>query len=81
MSVRVLFFATLAEITGVRETRVEASLHPDTGSIFNHFARRYPLLEPHRNSVLYTVNSEFARPDSPIRDGDEVAFFPPMSGG
>jgi molybdopterin converting factor small subunit len=65
----------------VRETQVEASLHPDMGSIFDHFARSHPLLEPRRHSVLFALNSEFARPDAPVRDGDEVAFFLPMSGG
>ncbi len=81
MSVRVLFFATLADLTGIRETEVEASQHRDTGSIFKHFARICPQLQTRQHSILCAVNSEFARMDSPVRDGDEVAFFPPMSGG
>jgi molybdopterin converting factor small subunit len=31
--------------------------------------------------VLCAVNQAMARPDSPISDGDEVAFFPPVTGG
>ncbi|TAN53210.1 MAG: MoaD/ThiS family protein, partial [Methylococcaceae bacterium] len=27
------------------------------------------------------VNHEYAKPDTPVRDGDEVAFFPPVTGG
>ncbi len=31
--------------------------------------------------VRAAVNQEFAQPDTPVRDGDEVAFFPPVTGG
>lgn len=31
--------------------------------------------------ILCAVNMEFATPDSSVSDGDEVAFFPPITGG
>jgi molybdopterin synthase sulfur carrier subunit len=31
--------------------------------------------------VLAAVNQEMARPDTPVADGDELAFFPPVTGG
>ena len=31
--------------------------------------------------VRAAVNQEFATPSTPIHDGDEVAFFPPVTGG
>ncbi|MCF7996503.1 MAG: molybdopterin converting factor subunit 1 [Chromatiaceae bacterium] len=31
--------------------------------------------------ILAAVNQEMARPDSTVADGDEVAFFPPVTGG
>jgi sulfur-carrier protein len=81
MSIHVLFFATLAELTGLRHAEVSAVEHPDVGAIFNNFATSHPRLEARRGSILCAVNSEFARFESPVRDGDEVAFFPPVSGG
>ncbi len=81
MSIRVLFFASLADITGMRETTVDASETTNVTSVFDKFAKEFPLLENYRASVLYALNSEFARPGSPVRDGDELAFFPPVSGG
>ncbi len=81
MSIRVLFFASLADIAGTRETRLESTGFTDVASVFNKFARDFPSLEAYRSSVLFALNSEFARPNSPVRDGDEIAFFPPVSGG
>jgi molybdopterin converting factor small subunit len=49
--------------------------------VFDSIAREFPALETYRSSVLLALNSEFARPGSIVRDGDEVAFFPPVSGG
>jgi molybdopterin converting factor subunit 1 len=81
MSIRVLFFASLADIAGTRETRVEVAGITDVISVFNKFAQDFPALETYRSSVLLALNSEFARPNSPVREGDEIAFFPPVSGG
>jgi molybdopterin converting factor subunit 1 len=81
MSIRVLFFASLADIAGTRETTVDAAAVTDVASVFDSFARKHPALENYRSSVLLALNSEFARPESPVRDGDELAFFPPVSGG
>ena len=81
MSLHILFFASLADIAGTRETTMEAAEVTDVISIFNKFAKDFPALETYRSSLLLALNSEFARPSSPVQDGDEVAFFPPVSGG
>jgi molybdopterin converting factor subunit 1 len=81
MSIKVLFFASLADIVGGRERVMEPAEAADVISVFNRFVAEFPAMEAHRASVLFAVNSEFARPTSPVRDGDEVAFLPPVSGG
>jgi molybdopterin converting factor subunit 1 len=81
MSIRVLFFASLADVTGVRETELDSSPFSDVSSVFENFVREFPALEAHRSSLICAVNLEFAKPDSPVHDGDEIAFFPPVSGG
>ena len=81
MAVRVLFFATIAELAGRREMVLETAGTIDAGSVFDQLAREIPSLETRRNSILLAVNSEFARPETPVRDGDELALFPPVSGG
>ncbi len=37
--------------------------------------------EPLGDGVLAAVNKEYAKPQTPVTDGDEVAFFPPVTGG
>jgi len=81
MSIRVLFFASLADIAGGRTQQVESAEVTDVISVFNKFAAEFPAMESHRTSVLFSLNSEFARPGDPVRDGDEIAFLPPVSGG
>jgi molybdopterin synthase catalytic subunit len=81
MPIRVLFFASLADVTGVREADADPSAFADVASLFAHFERRFPALAPHRKSLLYARNGVFVDPDEPVADGDEVAFLPPVSGG
>jgi molybdopterin converting factor subunit 1 len=81
MGIRVLFFASLADISGMRETTVDAAAVTDVNSVFDIFVEKFPALENYRASLLFALNAEFARPESPVRDGDELAFFPPVSGG
>jgi molybdopterin synthase catalytic subunit len=44
-------------------------------------AGHYPALEANLRAAVSAVNEEFAAPDDPLRAGDRVAFFPPVSGG
>jgi molybdopterin converting factor subunit 1 len=81
MSLHILFFASLADVTGMRETHVETAGFTDVHSVFEKFAKDFPALASYRASILCAVNSEFARPESRVHDGDEIAFFPPVSGG
>ena len=81
MPIRVLFFAGLAEAAGIREAELDVSACSDVASVFDRYAREFPGLKAYRASLLCAINSDFARPDSHVHDGDEIAFFPPVSGG
>jgi molybdopterin converting factor subunit 1 len=81
MSIRILFFASLADKTGMREMSLDSSAFTNIDSIVHKLSKDFPSFESHRASILISINSEFARPGTPVCDGDEIAFFPPVSGG
>jgi sulfur-carrier protein len=77
MSITVRYFASLREQLGRGEDRLEAG---DAHTAAGVWARAVPdRAMPER--ILIAINQEYADGDHPVRDGDEVAFFPPVTGG
>lgn len=75
MSIQVKFFASLREKIGKAE--VELNSAADAGEAWQQATGN----ATRPDNVLVAVNLEYARFDSPVKDGDEVAFFPPVTGG
>jgi len=84
MKFRVLYFASLRETLGRAEEMVEAPAEVSSVAALQRFlAERgtgVPALVPGRN-VRAAVNQVMVKDDVAIADGDEVAFFPPVTGG
>lgn len=78
---RVLFFGAARDAVGQGE--VDFVLHgtPTAESAFAAVLRRFPDLARFGRSLLFAVNQQYARADSEVHDGDELAVFPPVSGG
>ncbi len=81
MKIRVLFFASLADITGTPDITLDVPTHATVGAVLGELAARFPTLDPSRATILAAVNSRYVSLDTPLNDSDEVAFFPPVSGG
>ena len=79
--VKVLFFAALKDLIGSSELTLELSSQRTASEIFDELESRYPGLEGYRSSLLLAVNQEYASWDRVLGPGDEIAFFPPVSGG
>lgn len=77
MKVKVRLFAGLREEVGIKETEVE--LEP--GATANSLWRRIVRDKDMPAGVMTAVNLDYAAPDTSLNDGDEVAFFPPVTGG
>jgi molybdopterin converting factor subunit 1 len=81
LTVRVLYFATLRDLAGIREEQLTLPDGAVVADLKQTVIRRYEKLALAMDSAIVAVNREFAFPEQPLKNGDEVALFPPVSGG
>ena len=81
MRVTVRLFARLKDIAGVSELNRELAPGATTGAVWRDLAGEFPALAAYERSISTAVNADYARMDQVLREGDEVAFLPPVSGG
>jgi molybdopterin synthase sulfur carrier subunit len=76
MTITVKYFASLREKLGRDENRVPADGIATARDVWDRSVGTEP-----PPKTLVAINMEYAKWDSAVRDGDEVAFFPPVTGG
>jgi molybdopterin synthase catalytic subunit len=81
MKVKVLFFGITHDLTGFAQEQVELPKGENLEGLRRRYETRFPRLLSVGGSLLLAVNQEIAKGSTPLRDGDEVAFIPPVSGG
>src|SRR6516164_1415223 len=81
MQVRLLFFASLKDIVGSRQLQLDLPRGATVDDLLTRLEAKYPRMKEYRPVVLTAVNEEYVDQRTPIQDGDEVAIFPPVSGG
>src|SRR6185436_16107989 len=81
MHINLLFFATLKDIVGSRQLQLDVPTGATVNDLWERLESSYPRLRPYRSIVLTSVNEEYVDRAAAISDGDEVAMFPPVSGG
>jgi molybdopterin converting factor subunit 1 len=81
VTIKVLFFGLLKEICGRAEDQPEFPSGATLKTVFDHYAALHPRLQTMAGSIVLARNQEFAPPSTPVSEGDEVAFLPPVSGG
>ena len=79
--VKVLFFGMLKDIVGRSEDHIEVEDDSRLESVFARYARQFPRLTALESSIVLACNHEFCDRSAAIREGDEIAFLPPVSGG
>jgi MoaE-MoaD fusion protein len=81
MRVRVLFFGQLKDLVGTSSEEIDLPAGCDLRSVFERYQARQPRLGELARSIVIARNREFAAPATPVSEGDEIAFLPPVSGG
>ena len=81
MKVMVRYFASIREATGVKEEEIEL---PDGGTIetlIREAKALHSILKVQDRVIIVSVNGEFVEASRRLNAKDEVAMFPPVSGG
>jgi len=82
--IRILYFASLREQVGTGAEELPIDDSRSIADLLNRLRARggvWAEVLASERTILAAVNQEMAQPDAPVGDGDEVAFFPPVTGG
>ena len=81
MLVTVKLFARLREIAGATDVQLQLSDGATVRDAWNTLVQKHLDMTAFTSSVSCAVNEDYSRMTATLRDGDEVAFLPPVSGG
>jgi len=81
MKVAVRFFARYREAAGRDHLELDLPEGGTVESAWEAVASRFPALQPYRPFTLFALGTDYVSASHPLRAGDEVCLFPPVSGG
>jgi len=81
MRVRILFFGVLKEIMGASADTLEVPQDSSVADVLAHYETKIPRFRESLPSLALAVNREYAGPGTKLKENDEIALLPPVSGG
>ena len=81
VTVRVLFFGAARDVVDQNPLELSVMEPATVSTAFQTLVKRFAELERFGRSLLFAVNQEYATPDTALKENDELAVFPPVSGG
>ena len=81
MHVTIRLFARLRELAGTAELVRQVPDGASAQDAWNALVAEFPAMQDYGGSISCAVNEDYSRLTTPLHDGDEVAFLPPVSGG
>ncbi|MFZ0548304.1 MAG: molybdenum cofactor biosynthesis protein MoaE [Candidatus Promineifilaceae bacterium] len=81
MNFQIRLFATLKDRAGQGQIQVSVPAPATVEALLRETAEQFPQLASALPTVLVSVNKAYAGKETPLQSGDEVALFPPVSGG
>lgn len=81
MKVKVKLFAVFRDMVGAKEEDLELDAGTTVQQLLEKYISRFPEMAKFREHIIMSVNKEYGAPGKLLREGDEVSFLPPVSGG
>jgi len=81
VKVRVLFFGAARDVVDQNPLELSLAAPATVSTAFQSLVAKFSELERFGRSLLFAVNQEYATPDTMLKENDELAVFPPVSGG
>ncbi len=81
MKVRLLYFAVLRDITGQSQSDLDVPDGSRPREVWETLRAQHAKLAAYQQPPMTAINESYAAPDTVLRDGDELAFIPPVAGG
>jgi len=83
LRINVLFFGAAREVVDQNPLPLTLAVDgpPTVGKAFQQLVEKFAGLERFGRSLLFAVNQEYATQETELKDQDELAIFPPVSGG
>lgn len=81
MTLQIQLFASLKDAARASQISVEIPEDASVAALLESVARDYPALEKWLPHLRVALNEEYVKSDQIVREGDEIALIPPVSGG
>lgn len=81
IQVQLLLFAVLRDIIGIDERSLQLPAGTRAQDVWQQLRSNHRELQHYERPPLTAINESYASPDTPLQDGDQLAFIPPVSGG
>ncbi len=81
MLITVRLFAMLKDKAGASEMKLELPEGATVANVIEAIKERAPAIGEHARAAAFAVNKEYAQAGTILKNGDEVAVIPPVSGG
>ena len=81
VKVRLLFFAVLRDIAGTDARELALAEGTTAREVWQALRAEYAKLADYAQPPMVAINQSYAGPETRLRDGDELAFIPPVAGG
>ena len=81
MRVTVRLFARLRDLAGTGELVRDVPAASTIDGVWRHLVAEMPAFGEYERTMSVALNADYSRMSATVKDGDEVAFLPPVSGG